>query len=75
MRSAFDEMMAADIRHDLCTGQDFGMELLLNLVELLRAISAGSHVTLLCITYRLIIIHLHLRGVSVPRTDAVCIWR
>lgn len=36
---AFDEVMRSDIRHDLGTGQDLGMELLLELVELLRKAS------------------------------------
>jgi hypothetical protein len=31
----FDEVMRSDVCHDLCTGQDFGVEFCLQLPELL----------------------------------------
>lgn len=39
-----DKVMGANVGHDLCTGEDFGMELLLDLVSLLCGSSVGQKI-------------------------------
>jgi len=60
--TALDEVVTSNIRHDLGTREDLGMELLLDLLELLSWLSAmdvkSSKVVI--DTYRFVIVHLHL---------------
>ena len=60
MRATLDKMMSTDVCHDLRTRQDLGMKLLLDLVELLYGVLDDLLHDHDFVTYRFIIVHLHL---------------
>jgi hypothetical protein len=39
--AAFDEVVRSDVCHDLCAWEDLGVELIFQLMELLRTLSQG----------------------------------